>query len=549
MDTTTGQFTDPKIYVVQTATKVISRCVLMTTDPGDLVLDPTCGSGTTAYVAEQWGRRWITVDTSRVALAIARQRLLTAKFDYYKLRKTDEGIEGKFIYKTVPHITLGSIANNQALDPIFAKHQPILDARLSALNAELASVETPTRSKLATKLALKQKQTGKRSITDADQRSWLLPKEPWQAWQVPFDTDPDWPPGLQQALQDYRQAWRAKMDEVNACIAANAEQEELVDQPEIDRSIVRVSGPFTMEGVMPVETSLDEGSPIGGAPDALDSFDAATAGTRDHTEAAINAEAYVEKMLRLLKHDGVRFPNNNVITFDTLDLCGGEFLHAEGAWSGEANDNRLVAVSLGPEHGSVTAYQVENALRQANRRGVDDLVFAGFSFDATAQAIIQEDSNPRVRVHLAHIAPDVAIGDLLKTSPSSQLFTVFGSPRTHLKKLKDGQFQVLMEGVDIYDPVHNTIHPTSADKVAAWFLDADYDGQTFCITQAFFPDKKAWDRLARALKGTIDEDAFSAFSGTVSLPFAAGKQQRCAIKVIDPRGNEVMSSHRLDGQY
>lgn len=238
---------DGKVYVVQTANSVIERCMLMTTEPGDLVLDPTCGSGTTAYVAEQWGRRWLTIDTSRVALAIARQRLITAKYDYYKLNSEDDGIEGGFRYTSVPHITLGSIANNEALDPIFEKYQPILDEELDKLNAELANVDNATRSKLATKLAMKQKQEGKRAITEADQRRWLLPKEPWKEWEVPFDTDPDWPGGLKKALEDYRTTWRAKMDEVNACIVANAEQEELVDQPEIDRSIIRVSGPFTME--------------------------------------------------------------------------------------------------------------------------------------------------------------------------------------------------------------------------------------------------------------------------------------------------------------
>ena len=215
----------------------------------------------------------------------------------------------------------------------------------------------------------------------------MLPKAAWKEWEVPFDTDPDWPEGLKKALEDYRTAWRAKMDEVNACIAANAEQEELVDQPEIDRGIVRVCGPFTMEGVMPVEASLSEESPIGGAPEELDSFDAADNGAGDNAGAAVNAEAYLDKMLRLLQHDGVRFPNNRVMTFDTLDLCGGEFLHAEGEWASEEGcvpapsadavaekgDSRLVAVSFGPEHGPVTAYQVENALHQANRRGVDDL--------------------------------------------------------------------------------------------------------------------------------------------------------------------------------
>jgi len=152
-----------------------------------------------------------------------------------------------------------------------------------------------------------------------------------------------------------------------------------------------------------------------------------------------------------------------------------------------------------------------------------------------------------VRCHLAHIRPDVNMGGLLKETPSSQLFTVFGSPRTELKRTKDGLFVIDMQGVDIYHPVDNTILPTSADKVAAWFVDTDYDGRTFCITQAFFPDQKAWDKLARALKGVIEEEQFAALSGTLSLPFPAGPHQRAAVKVIDPRGNEVMRVHRLAG--
>jgi DNA modification methylase len=247
-----------KIYVVQTNPKVIQRCLLMTTDPGDLVLDPTCGSGTTAYVAEQWGRRWITIDTSRVALAIARQRLLTAKYDYLKLKDESKGVSAGFRNKTVPHVTLKSIAQNAALDPIFAKHEPVLEARLAAANAGLKRISDKLRNDLRTKLALKQKQQGKKSITDADHRRWELPKIAWQHWEVPFDTDPDYPPDLKKAVEEYRSAWRAKMDEVNACIAANAEQEELVDQPEIDRKITRVSGPFTVEAVQPPEMSLGD---------------------------------------------------------------------------------------------------------------------------------------------------------------------------------------------------------------------------------------------------------------------------------------------------
>ncbi len=548
-----------KLYVVQTLPKVIQRCVIMTTDPGDLILDPTCGSGTTALVAEQYGRRWITIDSSRVSLAIARQRLMTARFDYFTLRALNEedlrrnprgtwlkdplgNIQGPATLdcKTVPHITLKSIAQNTALDAIFAKHQPALDDKLAVLNKALKTVKTETRQRLTAKLAQKMKDGGKRAITDADRRRWQLPEKEWQEWEAPFDTDPDWPKGLQDALTVYRTAWRAKMDEVNAAIAANADNEELVDQPYPDRNIVRVAGPFTMEAVMPAELRAEEAG-FDGAPEELETFDGGA--------ESVNAEAFLDRMLRLLKQDGVQFPSNKVMRFGRLDAMHGEFLHAEGEWMNGDKKEQRVAVSVGPEYGPVTAYQVENAIRAAHRRGVDDLVFAGFSFDGAAQAVIQDDANPDVRCHLAHIRPDVNMGGLLKDTPNSQLFTVFGLPRIALEKEKDGMFTVTMEGVDIYNPVDNVIIPTRADKVAAWFLDSDYDGRTFCITQAFFPDKSSWDKLAKALEGHVDGSRFAALSGTTSLPFPAGEHKRIAVKVIDPRGNEVMRVARLDGKY
>ncbi len=528
------------IYAVQTNTQVVERCMLMTTDPGDLILDPTCGSGTTAYVAEQRGRRWITIDTSRVAVALARQRLLTASYDYYKLKDSSKGIVGGFINTTVPHITLKSIAQNTALDPIFAKHEPILKKKLDALNLALADVTPDIRTKLLAKLAEKERREGKRAITDTDQRRWHLPDTIWQEWEVPFDTDPDWPQALQEALTDYRKAWCTRMDEVNDCIAKSSEGEELVDQPEIDRKRVRVSGPFTVEAVQPPEESLDVDSPIGGEPDEpLDTYHAETDG-----HDAINAEAYLDQMIRLLRNDGVRFPNNRTLKFATLDPLEGDILHAEGSWEDDDTE-RLVVVVFGPQHGPVTTLQVEECLPIASRRGYDELVFAGFSFDGAAQAIIQEDPNPRVRIHMAHINPDVAMGDLLKETPSTQLFTVFGMPRTQLEETANGEYYIKMEGVDIYNPVENTVSSAGADKVAAWFVDSDYDGRTFCITQAFFPDKSAWNKIARALKGVIDEDRFEQFSGTESFPFPAGEHACVAVKVIDPRGNEVMSVHNL----
>jgi adenine-specific DNA-methyltransferase len=564
-DTQTSGFTQDRLFVVQTLPKVIQRCMLMTTDPGDLVLDPTCGSGTTAYVAEQWGRRWITVDVSRVAVAIARQRLLTAKYDFYKLRPTSAEdvrrnpggpwltdptgeIPGSctFECKTVPHVTLRSIAQNQALDPIFDKWEPILADKVVALNTALTASGTPeVRKSLLGKLHAKLKAEGKKAVTDADERRWKLPDREWKEWEVPFDTDPDWPKPLAGALSEYRKAWRTKMDEVNACIAARADQEELVDRPFVDRNILRVSGPFTVEGVIPAEDAIDaegEESPIGGAPDEMETF----ASEAD----ASNAEAYVDKMIRLLRQDGVRFLDNKILKFSRLEKASGSTLHAVGEWSGNGGgETRSVAVVLGPQYGPVTAKMVEDCIPIAAKRGNDDLVFAGFSFDGTAQAAIQDDSHPRVRIHMAQIRPDVNMGDLLKTTSSSQIFTVSGTPRTELVPLSDAEFKVRMEGVDIYDPVTNSVRSAGADKVAAWFVDADYDGRTFCITQAFFPDRKAWAKLSKALTGAIDPERFEAFSGTESLPFPAGKHGRVAVKVIDPRGSEVMRVHRLPGSY
>lgn len=553
-----------KAYVVQTGIKVIERCILMTTDPGDLVLDPTCGSGTTAYVAEQRGRRWITTDTSRVALAIARQRLLTATYEFFALKDEKCGVAGGFRYKTIPHVKLGSIAKNANLDPIFAKHEPSLNLILAAANAALSRVSQPLRNDLKTRLARKQKQEGKKAITDADRRRWELPLigKPWEHWDVPFDTDPDYPADLKQAVEEYRIAWRTKMDEVNACIAANADHEELIDQPEIDRKITRVSGPFTVEAVQPPEMSLGDATIVqtgfAGEPDELPG--AFRIWGVQMGESAQNLEAYLSKMVDLLRMDGVRFPNNKQKKFTRLDSIyatgRSAGIHAEGRWvnAGETDDDpeggATVGVVFGPQYGPITAKMIEESIRPAARR-YDDLVFAGFSFDGAAQAAIDE-GHPKMHIHIAHIRPDVNPGmnGLLKEQPGNQLFTVFGRPRTTVDPPdRDGLYVVHMEGVDVYDPVNNTVIDTGAAKVAAWFIDSDYDGRTFCITQAFFPDRGAWDKLSKALASVIDPERFELFSGTLSLPFPAGKHKCVAVKVIDPRGNEVMRVHPLEGDH
>lgn len=565
-DTNRPGYIDEKRYVVQTSGKVIERCLLMATDPGDLVLDPTCGSGTTAYVAEQWARRWITIDTSRVAVAIARQRLMTARFSYYQLRpisaedlqRKPHGtwlvdptgqLSGKCTFRCmrVPHITLKSIAQNTNLDSIFKKHQPILDRALEDCNKALGQLSNDLREKLQRKLLEKQQREGKRSITDADRRRWNLPKKggKWEHWQVPFDTDPDWPKVLRETITAYHKAWREKMDGVNACISANAEQEELVDQPELVKNVVRVSGPFTVEGVRPEELSLGEEGFFGGAPEELSGSEAAD--VRDEVQ---NVHAYLSRMVELIRKDGVTFPNNKHQRFAHVDALfeekTGTPIHAEGIWeeADEGNPNN-VAIAFGPQYGPVTAEQVEDLIRASKR--YDCLVIAGFSFDGAAAVAIQEAKHPKLTIHMAHIRPDISPGmdGLLKETPNSQLFTVFGRPEIELKKHGKEEFLVELRGVDIFDPLKGEVRSTGAEKVAAWFLDSDYDGRCFCITQAFFPDQEAWEKLAKALGSQADTEAFEAFQGTVSLPFKPGKHKRIAVKVIDPRGNEVMTFAKL----
>ena len=617
-----GTQSEDRVYAVQTATKAIERCLLMTTDPGDLVFDPTCGSGTTAVVAETWGRRWITCDTSRVALSIARQRLLTSRFDQYRLQDESRGVRGGFKCKTVPHVTLKSIAQNPHLDPIFAHHEPLLESALQTCNAALLESTPEIRRTLRDKLARKERES-KRSVSDADRRRWVLPPaieiaaegrdapgvrlrgheadervhegghlaegppaaisiaghkdghqdqsvhagghlaegpsaaisiagqttgHGFQHWTVPFDTDDDWPPALRDAVLEYRRAWRAKMDAVNACIAANAESETLVDRPEIVSNVVRVSGPFTVESVQPPEISLGEAQVPDWEDEAeLETFEVREAIAKGAMETQ-NVAAYIDNLIALLRQDGVTFLGNRHVKFSRLEAASvpGAAVHAEGEWHSDDGEMRA-AISFGPQYGAITARQVEDVQRAAYQFGYNAAIFAGFAFEPEASSFIERGG--RVQLHLAHIRPDINPGmsGLLKDTPGSQLFTVFGSPRVSLSAPDaDGMHTVTMEGVDIYDPVSNKVDETRQEKVAAWFLDSDYDGKVFCISQAFFPDRSAWDKLERALKGAFDSETFARLSGTTSLPFARGEHGRVAVKVIDPRGNEVMKVVGLD---
>jgi adenine-specific DNA-methyltransferase len=553
-DDTRGEMSP--IYAVQTNTKVIERCILMTTDPGDLVFDPTCGSGTTAYCAEKWGRRWITCDTSRVALAIARERLMTAKFDYYELKDPERGPAGGFIYETVPHITLESIAKNTEIDTIAARYQPQIDQALAELNRslgkdwkewevprEVPNPMWPAEARQAYRHLLELKRSGKlgaeKEAEPLLETVYRLTGHRWEGLgQVPDPVPPeDWPDEAQAALRRFWELKRRKRQEIDASIQRNAPQEVLYDRPRVVRGVVRVSGPFTVEAI-PVPAVEDPAQ----AP--IPQFETEEAQAR----VSDRGGDYLTTMINLLKQQGgVLFPGGKKLELTNLRPLNLGYLHAEGETRQNGNVLR-VAISFGPQHGPVIAHQVQEAIPTAKMNGYQVLLFAGFAFDPEAQALIQKAPVGGLQVHFANVAPDVLVGDLLKTTRASQIFTVFGQPDVHVEKQKDGTYRVELRGVDIYDPLTGEVDSTSGEDVAAWFLDTDYDGKTFKISQAFFPgDPDAWEKLQRALKAQIDPEAFEQMRGTVSFPFEPGEHRRIAVKVIDFRGNEVVRVVSLGG--
>ena len=488
------------LYAIQTNTKVIERCILMTTDPGDLVFDPTCGSGTTAYGAEKWGRRWITCETSRVALAIARQRLMTPKFDYYELKEPEQGPVGGFIYESVPHITLESIAKNIEIDGIAAKYQPMIDEALGELNK-------------------------------------ILSKE-WKDWEVPREAQDNW---SSEAKQIHQHLWKhkeEKRNEINKSIQLNAPQEVLYDRPQVKSGVVRVSGPFTVEAIP--APAVEDPSKV-----PIPQFEEEEARARISDRGG----EYLADMVNLLKQQGgVLFPGGKRMELRNIRPLNLGMLHAEA----ETSQNRKtlrVAISFGPQYGPVIASQVQEAIPTAKMNGYQVLIFAGFSFDSEVQAFIQKAPVAGITIHFANVAPDVLIGDLLKTTRASQIFTVYGQPDIRVTRQKDETYVVELIGVDVYDPVTGESYHSRGEDAAAWFLDTDYDGMTFHISQAYFPsDEKAWGKLQRALKAQIVPEAFEKMQGTTSFPFKPGEHKRIAVKVIDFRGNEVMKVERLGSE-
>ncbi len=453
MDTSWG-FGEDKAYVVQTVQKVVQRCLLMTSDPGDLVLDPTCGSGTTAYVAEQWGRRWITIDTSRVALALARTRLMSAKYPYYLMADTPEGqrkeadltgapplgstegdIRKGFVYERVPHVTLKSIAQN-----------------------------------------------------------------------------PEIREGMTRA-------------EVDAAIARNADTEILFDRPYIDNKVVRVSGPFTVESLSPHRVVADGPEDLVNPPAPVE-----------------DSGRFVETILDNLRSSGV---DNRVkgerLRFETLDPFPGRFLQATGSFR-EGETDRRAAVAIGPQYGTVGPDLVREAALEAGGY-FDVLVVCGFAFDARAD----EETGKAMRfgkltVLTVRMNPDLAMADeLLKKTRSGNLFTVFGQPDIDIRPAGDGELQVEIHGLDVYDPTTGVVRSDSTDDIACWFIDTAYDDQQFFVRHAYFTGADdPYDKLKRALRADIDEVAWSSLNSTVSRPFPRPASGRIAVKVINHYGDEIL---------
>lgn len=533
-DTQTGAFTDDKVYVVQTNTKVIERCLLMATDPGDLVIDPTCGSGTTAYIAEQWGRRWITIDTSRVSLALARTRIMAAKYPYYLLADSEDGIkkdaevtgqvppmslpktEGDikkgFVNKHVPHITLKSIANNPEIDEIYERWQLKLDDVCTFLFSAIGK-------------SLKE-------------------------WEMPHKAEEGWPNEAAGFLDQWWMWRRQRQQEIDAAIARHADQETLYDQPYEDNKRIRVAGPFTVESLSPhrVLPADEDGD-----------------GAVSEREAGLRQD-FATMILENLKKAGVQNTvRNERLKFDRLDPFAGAWLQAEGEYTDKAGMSRRVAISLGPEHGTVGPEQVKEAAKEAMKGvGFDLLIVCGFAFDAHAGETAKEFTPAekdaggfataeeerrygKLPVLLARMNPDLAMGDeLLKKTGAGNLFMVFGEPDLLITRQPGGKLQAELRGVDIYDPTTGEIRSSSTDDIACWFIDTDYNGESFFVRHAYFTGAdQPYEKLKRALRADIDESAWASLYSTKSRPFPTPTSGKIAVKVINHYGDEVLKVYEV----
>ena len=525
-----------KIYVVQTTPDIIARCLLMTTDPGDLVLDPTCGSGTTAYVAEQWGRRWITIDTSRVAIALARTRLMAGRYPYYLLNDSPEGIlkeaelnaqlppsplpptvgdiKKGFVYKRVPHITLKSIANNEEIDTIHEKWQPDLESLRESIN----------------------------TLTKQNWQEWEIPRLPseYQSEKERDETEKMLKSlGIVQGSETWEKIdewWdlrRQRQKEIDTSIARRADTELLYDQPYEDNKRIRVSGPFTVESLSPHRVlSIDEERPK------------TEQEGQNQSAASGSFETLIIDNLRATGVENTK--KGERLKFTRLEPYAGLWLQATGEYQEKDGTTRRVAVCIGPEHGTVSPDLIKDAAKEAVQGvGFDLLVVLGFAFDPHVSEEIHRYG--KLTVLPARINPDLQMGNLLlKKSGAGNLFMVFGEPDVDVKTLPDGKLTVTIKGVDIFDPTTGEIRSSSTDDIACWFIDSNYNGESFFVRHAYFTGAdQPYDKLKRALRAEVDEAAWNALYATTSYPFEKPSTGKIAVKVINHYGDEVLKVYSL----
>jgi len=542
---TSGKSTE-RFYVVQTEQTVVQRCLLMTTDPGDLVLDPTCGSGTTATVAEQWGRRWITIDTSRVALALARARIMGAKYPWYLLKDSEAGhkkeaevtrtapataptyndIRHGFVYQRVPHITLKSIANNAEIDEIWADKQPAVDAARAALNAALMGNPTPFTVEIGGRKGEKIDFTAEGEVTLPSGET--APANGVMEWEVPREAPSDWPEPAKTALADFWAARIERQTEIDASIAAKADHEFLYDKPYEDKKRVRVAGPFTVESLSPHRTqAVNEHGEI------IEEHDAAQ-GKR--SPGAQEADNYRTAILENLKKAGVQQADKaDRITFTSLTPWPGEWLAAEGRYM-EGDTERKAGILIGPEYGTLQRADLMAAAREAVDAGFDILITCAFNYDAhTAET----RKLGRLPILQARMNPDLHMADDLRAG-GGNLFVVFGEPDIMVKEEGD-MLRIELLGVDIFKPATGEVVSSEPDDIACWLIDTDYNEESFFVRHAYFPGAEIpYKQLKTTLKGEIDEEAWDSLKRTVSRSFARPKSGRVAVKVINHLGDEVM---------
>jgi adenine-specific DNA-methyltransferase len=550
LDTGVSGFASDKLYVVQTLPDVVERCILMATDPGDLVLDPTCGSGTTATVAEQWGRRWITIDTSRVALALARARIMGARYPYYLLADSSEGqrkegevthtppketpthrdIRHGFVYERVPHITLKSIANNAEIDVIWEKWQETLEPLRARLNAALGRA-APHPGPLPA--------SGERE--GPAKREGEGQHAPWEEWEIPREPGSGWP---EEAVKLHAEWWAARIarqKEIDASIAAKAEFEYLYDRPYPDNSRVRVAGPFTVESLSPHRVmAVDEDDSL------IDSIDLAEpgAGWNDFAQMVLD-NLKTSGVQQAHKEDRIIFtaltpwPGNLVCAEGRYLEGGQEARSADGATGTSTGIERRAAIFLGPEFGTVARADLVEAAREAADARFDVVIACAFNFDAHSAEL---ERIGRIPILKARMNPDLHMAGELKNTGSGNLFVVFGEPDIAIEPAGDNRIRVRIRGVDVFKPQTGEIESGGPDTIALWFIDTDYNEESFFVRHAYFLGAATdpYKALKTTLKAEIDGDAWASLNSDTSRPFPKPKSGRIAVKVINHLGDEVM---------